>query len=67
MCESVLLDCCNWYCLLWFIDAALMQFLEKEIQPFQFHTWTYYIWVTIATVGYGDITPKTPLGRLVLV
>jgi hypothetical protein len=44
--------------------AALMQFLEKTAQPFPFHTWIYYISVTVATVGYGDITPKTVSGRI---
>ena len=44
--------------------AALIQFLEETTSPFPFHTWMYYIWVTIATVGYGDITPTTTLGRI---
>jgi hypothetical protein len=47
-------------------DAALMQFLERDIQQFGYHTWMYYIWVTIATVGYGDIAPKSALGRYVV-
>jgi hypothetical protein len=47
-------------------DAALMQFLERDIQQFGYHTWMYYIWVTIATVGYGDIAPKSALGRYVI-
>ena len=37
-------------------DAAVMQFLEHTALPYPFHTWMYYIWVTTATVGYGDIT-----------
>jgi hypothetical protein len=38
-----------------FIDAALMNFLEQD-QDLKFHGWIYFIWVTTATVGYGDIT-----------
>lgn len=44
-------------------NAALMQYLEAETQPYTFDTWAYYMLVTVATVGYGDITPKTTLGR----
>ena len=41
-----------------YIDAALIQYLEQNRQDYYFHTWMYYILVTIATVGYGDIVPK---------
>ncbi len=44
--------------------SAVVQYLEYEVQPYPFHTWMYYIWVTIATVGYGDITPQTTAGRV---
>lgn len=43
--------------------TALMQYLEEYSQPFDYHVWIFYIWVTIATVGYGDITPQTAAGR----
>ncbi len=44
--------------------AALMKFLEAELQPFPFNTWMYYIVITIATVGYGDYSPQTTLGQI---
>lgn len=40
-----------------------MQYLEQHINPLPFHTWMYGMWVTIATVGFGDIAPKSILGR----
>ncbi len=44
--------------------ASVMQFLEYTYQPHDYHTWMYYIWVTISTVGYGDITPRSTQGRI---
>lgn len=44
--------------------AAAIQFIEFEYQDNDFHTWIWYIWVTISTVGYGDISPVTTQGRL---
>lgn len=44
-------------------DAAVMQYLEAHVQDLPFHTWMYYTVVTICTVGYGDISPSSTLGR----
>jgi hypothetical protein len=43
--------------------ASVVQFLEHETLALPFHTWLYYIWVTVSTVGYGDITPSSVAGR----
>ena len=48
-----------------------MQFLEDNLEPiaglesnapFPWHTSLYYMVVTLTTVGYGDISPKTEAG-----
>mmetsp|Transcript_8231 Transcript_8231/g.15524 ORF Transcript_8231/g.15524 Transcript_8231/m.15524 type:complete len:1217 (+) Transcript_8231:175-3825(+) len=44
-------------------DAAIMQYLEKQEQNLEFHTWMYFLVVSISTVGYGDISPISTLGR----
>lgn len=41
-----------------------MQYLEAHVQNHPFQTWMYYTVVTICTVGYGDLSPISPLGRL---
>jgi len=52
-----------------------MQFLEDNLEPihglesnapFPWHTSLYYMVVTLTTVGYGDISPKTEAGRAVI-
>lgn len=40
-----------------------MQYLEAHIQELPFHSWMYYTVVTICTIGYGDISPLSTLGR----
>jgi voltage-gated potassium channel len=48
-------------------SACLMFILENEAQPEAFSTVGESIWwsvVTLTTVGYGDVTPVTPLGKL---
>lgn len=50
------------------ISACLMFSIENTAQPGQFDSVTQAIWwsvVTLTTVGYGDITPVTFLGKLV--
>jgi len=44
-------------------------FKPGEVNPriFSFHNAVYYTVVTIATVGYGDFVPTTPLGKVLAV
>jgi voltage-gated potassium channel len=50
------------------ISACLMFSIENSAQPGQFDSVAQAIWwsvVTLTTVGYGDITPVTFIGKLV--
>ncbi|HEY9596207.1 MAG TPA: potassium channel family protein, partial [Cyanophyceae cyanobacterium] len=47
--------------------ASLMFYAEREAQPEAFSSIPVAMWwgvVTLTTVGYGDIYPVTPLGKL---
>ena len=53
-----------------FITAAMGYLLERGAQPDKFEdipTAMYWAVVTLASVGYGDITPVTPAGRFLTV
>ncbi len=48
--------------------ASLMHLVEGESQPDAFGTLMRSMWwaiVTLTTVGYGDVVPHTPLGKLI--
>jgi voltage-gated potassium channel len=50
-----------------FCTVAIFE-VESEAQPDKFVTLfdaAYFTMVTVATVGYGDISPITPLGRII--
>lgn len=56
-----------WTALLWLLAASSIYFAETEAQPAAFSSIPEALWwagVTITTVGYGDVYPITPLGRL---
>src|SRR3954471_3881603 len=49
------------------IASGVMYLLERSAQPTIFSSIPRSLWwgiVTMATVGYGDMTPVTPVGRL---
>ena len=49
------------------VTSSLMYFIETTAQPDAFSSIPQTLWwgvVTLTTVGYGDVTPVTPLGRL---
>ncbi len=50
------------------VAASIMYHVEREAQPDKFGTIPDALWwavVTLGTVGYGDVVPITPLGRVV--
>ena len=52
------------------VFASLLHAIEHDVQPEKFGTIPAAMWwaiVTLGTVGYGDVVPVTPLGKLVSV
>ncbi|KAF4323275.1 hypothetical protein BBO99_00001551 [Phytophthora kernoviae] len=51
--------------------AGVYQALEveqyDEHQKLQFHDALYFVLVTVSTIGYGDITPRTELGHVFVI
>jgi voltage-gated potassium channel len=50
--------------------ASLLYAIERDVQPDKFGTIPQAMWwaiVTLGTVGYGDVVPVTPLGKVVSV
>jgi voltage-gated potassium channel len=51
-----------------FLAAVSVYFLERDVQPATFGSVPAALWwaiATLTTVGYGDVVPITPLGRLI--
>jgi voltage-gated potassium channel len=51
-----------------YVSAMLLYFVEGDSKPQAFGSITRSLWwavVTLTTVGYGDVYPETPLGRVI--
>jgi voltage-gated potassium channel len=50
------------------ITASFMHLVERDAQPDKFGTIPDAMWwaiVTLGTVGYGDVVPVTPMGKMI--
>ncbi len=55
------------FCIVLLVSASLAYLLERGTQPKVFGSIPAALWwaiVTLTTTGYGDVTPLTPLGRM---
>ena len=51
-----------------FLSSSLMYIAEHEVQPHNFSSIPETMWwglITLTTVGYGDVSPITPLGKVI--
>jgi len=51
-----------------FMASALMYIVEQDAQPEKFSSIPESMWwalITLTTVGYGDVSPITPLGKII--
>ena len=58
------------FVVMFIIASSLIYFAEHKVHPTHFNSIPdsmYWALITLTTVGYGDVTPVTPLGKLISV
>jgi len=56
------------FCITLFLSSALMYLVENSAQPEVFSSIPETLWwslITLTTVGYGDVAPITPIGKVI--
>ena len=48
---------------LWLVGAKIFQSCEEEYQDWSYFTAFYFAFVSLTTIGYGDVTPVSPPGK----
>lgn len=51
------------FCLLWFIGAIVFWRVESETQGLSYFQALYFCYVSLLTIGYGDLSPKSNAGK----
>lgn len=51
-----------WLCL-WLVGAAIFQQCEVTYQAWSYFDGFYFAFVSLTTIGYGDVTPISPSGK----
>ncbi len=52
-----------------FVASGMIWAVESKINPGYGNLWNsmYFVVVTLSTVGYGDVTPHSPLGKIITI
>ncbi|KAG8627076.1 hypothetical protein KVT40_004559 [Elsinoe batatas] len=51
------------FCVLWLLGALVFFFAESQTQGLTYFEALYFCYVSLLTIGYGDLAPKSNLGR----
>lgn len=51
------------FCLLWFIGAIVFWQVESETQGLSYFQALYFCYVSLLTIGYGDLSPRSNAGK----
>jgi potassium channel subfamily K len=49
--------------ILWCVGAAVFMVAERRIQNMSYFQALYFCWVSLLTIGYGDLSPKSNAGK----